>query len=689
MTLSVPRSRPGFVVGVFLVAFILSAGAGWAEAPPGRPAPADSALVELPELTVSGEAAAAPAGGRATINTAGVTVHDPGSLADLGGLLPSSRVSVNSRGESTFMIRGAPERHVQTFLDGIPLNLPWDERTDLETIPITGGARLEGRRGLPTLLAGPGVLAGSVRILPPRLAGKNRQTRLNAGGGQDGMQRIGLMHQQAAGGWTLLGAGAWRNRDAWALPDGLHEDPSVGHPPDADSGDRFNSDLRQGSLLLRASRPVAETGRVNFVATVWSAEKGAPPEMHLGDEARFWRYPVRRRALVGASLARPLGRGHHWDLTGMAALDFFEQEIDPRGPDGWDAPLETGQDYETDRDRTGHLQAGLTRWLGETSRLSVQGNARYSHHRESLMVDGPVESYAQWLTGLVAEGEFRPRPGWILRAGAGWDHGATPESGDKSKAEAFGDPALSLRASRELSRRSEVYAAVSRRSRFPSLRELYSGALGKFVPNPELVPERQDLLETGWTARGNGWSMAGAVFLQTLHDGIEKVKLPGTDGQFMRINQTSIRVPGLEWSGGWRSATNLEVALQHTILSARVLEDGSYRRPAEDRPDYLSRAEAGWRPVAGPGAHLETVVTGPRWSADSTDPVDGLRRLPAGVIWNLRLSWPWTRSSGTAGRKTEIELHVRWNNLFDQRVDYQVGLPGPGRMISGGASAGF
>jgi iron complex outermembrane recepter protein len=680
--------RPGFAAALCAAALLCllpTDGSATSAQTASTPDSTGVDIVELPELTVSGEAAAAPIPGRAVINAPSVTVRDPGSLADLGGLLPSSRVAVNSRGESTLMIRGAPERHVQTFLDGIPLNLPWDERTDLGTIPITGGGRIEGRRGLSTLLEGPGVLAGSVRILPPRLNGASEQTRLNASMGQDGRKRSGFLHQRAAGQWTVLGAGAWRDQDDWHLPDGL----PGGVPADTATDTRFNSDLNQTSLLLRASRPVAETGRLNILATTWSAEKGVPPEMHLGDEARFWRYPVRKRALLGASLARPLGTSRQWDLTGMAAVDFFKQEIDPRGPELWDTPRVAGQDYEKDLDRTGHLQLGLTRWVGEYSRISLQGNARYSHHRESLIVGGPQESYAQWLTGLVAEGEFRPVRRWVLRAGAGWDHSATPESGDKSRAEGFHEPALSLRLGRELSQRSELYASISRRSRVPSLRELYSGALGRFVPNPELVPERQDLLETGWTARGTGWSVAGAAFLQTLHDGIEKTALPGPDRQFMRVNQTSIRVPGVEFSGRWRSHTNLEIALHHAILSARVEEDGSYDRPAEDRPDYLSLVEIGWRPYAGPGAHLESVVTGPRWSADATDPVDGMIRLPAGVIWNLRLSWAMDSPLGSAAADAELAFHVRWDNLFDQRVDYQTGLPGPGRTLSAGLSANF
>ncbi len=243
---------------------------------------------------------------------------------------------------------------------------------------------------------------------------------------------------------------------------------------------------------------------------------------------------------------------------------------------------------------------------------------------------------------------------------------------------------MNLRLSRELGP-AEVYAAASRRSRFPSLRELYSGALGKFVPNGELAPEVQDLYETGVTADGSDWHLSAAAFLQYLHDGIEKEALSGTN-QFQRVNRTEIRVPGLEAAVSWRATPTLDVTLQHTIMSARVKELNDYDRPAEDRPDYLSRLGLSWQSFTGPGAALDAVVIGGRWSADSTDPVAGLRRLPAAVTWNARVSWRWDR---TAAGGLSLEAHLRVDNLGDQWVDYQTGLPAPGRVISGGLSADF
>ena len=638
----------------------------------------DTTVTDLGDVFVSGQASEAPAPDKTRLDAPVIRVQDPGSLADLGGLIPSARVSTNSRGDSHLMIRGAPERHVQVFLDDIPLNLPWDERVDLQTIPITGAGRIEGTRGMTTLLDGPGVLAGSARILPPAPVDPPRRTTAGLAFGQYGQTIADLQHQDRLGAWDILAAAGWQDRDAWPLP------------ADAQGTDdhkrRRNSDLSQYSLLLRGSRPLAEAGRLNLLATGWSAEKGVPPELHLGDEARFWRYPVRKRGLLGASLDLSLGKESLWDLKAAMSADFFEQEIDPRGPDGWDQPLETGQDYEKNWDRTGYGKVSLNRWLGDSAQVTAQAVARYTHHRESLTVGGPVKAYAQWLTSLVIQGEVQPTDRWVLQAGLGWDHAATPESGDKAPNDPDNAPAVNLRALHRLDDQTRVYAAASRRSRFPSLRELYSGALGRFVPNPELKPEQQDLYEIGMVTDHRAWRFEAAVFLNYLHDGIEKVKWPGADNRFQRINRTEIRVPGVELVGHWNAARDMVINLQHTVMSARVEEDGVHDRPAEDRPDYLSRAGVNWRQATGPGALLEAVLTGPRWSADvsGASAVTGdLRRLPAGVTWNLRLSWRFGHPP------TAIDLHARVDNLFDQLVEDQVGLPNPGRVFSGGLSVGF
>ncbi len=637
-------------------------------------APVDSLVTSLPSLTVSGQKAELPSPDKTRIETAAIEVRDPGSLADIGGLIPSARVATNSRGDSHLMIRGAPERHVQAFLDGIPLNLPWDERVDLQTIPITGAGRIEGTRGLTTLLDGPGVLAGSVNIVAPDYDPQAPHNRVGVTAGDHVYGRTNLQHHNRFGAWEVLGAAGWQGRNSYNLPD---------HVIEANGADRrLNSDLSQYSGLLRGSRAVAGVGRLNLLATGWTAEKGVPAEMHLGDEARFWRYPVRQRMLLGATLDVPLTDAGTWDLSTVVSADFFHQEIDPRGPNEWDTEQVVGQDYEKNWDRTGYAKVRATHWLGESTQLAVQTTARYTHHREILTVGGPTEKYSQWLTSVVAEAEFHPASSLQLRFGAGFDHTATPESGPQPGNAADTHPTLNARATLPLPGNAEMHAAASRRSRAPSLRELYSGSLGRFVPNPELKPEQQNLFEIGYSRVAAQWRLEIAAFLLYLEDGIEKISLDNPERQFQRVNQTEIRVPGLELASGLLVTDDLELTLQHTILAARVKTGAKFDSPAEDRPDYLSRAGLSWQPQRGLGTQVEAVVTGGRWSADSTLPA-GLRRLPAGVVWNLGLQWRFANPS------RQIELLVRLDNVFNRRVDDQVGLPNVGQTLSGGMTISF
>ena len=654
-------------------------GPGVAKEPP--PAPADSLLHGAEELLVSGQAPADTPAGTARVPARQLQWRNPASLADVGALLPATTVAVNSRGESYLMIRGAPERHVQTYLDGIPLNLAWDERVDLETIPLTGVGRLESTRGIPSLLAGPGALAGSVRILPPLRDGRSH-TRLDLSLGTRGRVQTGLFGQRRHGDWDVLAAGRWHSRRDLPFPG---SDRAI-----------FNTDLKQVSGLVRASRPVAGAGRLNLLATAWGGEKGVQPERHEGEDARFWRYPLRRRLLLGGSLHLPLD-GHHWDLNTMAAVDFFAQEIDARGPEsgvpgGWDAPLENGQKYEKDFDRTGTLAAGLTRWLGHSGRLSFQTNWRYNQHRESTRVGGGVQSFAQLLGGVVLEGEWLAGSGWRLRGGVGRDQASTPETGDKPGAENFSAMARQVRLSHEWFGRGAVYASYARRSRFPSLREMFSGALDEFVPNPDLQPEDQEIFELGWSLDRPTWNLYGAVFYQELHGGIEKQRLarePDQPEQFMRVNRTRIRVPGLELGVDWRPGTNWDAFLHYTLLEARVETETGFDRPAEDRPNYLGRAGLSWQPPTGPGLLVELDVTGARFSADSTDPDTGLQRLYADYLLHARLSWRWLLDHAAGDTPRQVEAFLRVNNLFDEWANHQTGLVEPGRVFVLGASLGY
>lgn len=614
----------------------------------------------------------------ATLDAIALSARDLKSAADLGPVLPATRVLVNSRGESQFMIRGAPERQVRLWLDGIPLNVPWDERVDASLVPVDAVGSVRAVRGVGSALDGPNALAGTIELRSPLLPGDGRRTRLGFQMGESHLWEGRLLHQRRSGDWEMLAASAWRRQSGFVVPDGLAAPFNQGS-----ARERLNSDLEQASLLLRLRRDLQGGGAWHLLLLGTDGEKGVPPETHLEDGARYWRNPAVRRGLLGIGLSKPLGEDDRWELRADIAGDLFRQEIRAYDDATYTTPaLAPGSDYETDDDATGYARVRATRRLSEESTLAVQAMTRYAHHRESLERDGPTLDYAQLIASLTAEADIAVGDQWRLLAGGGYDRASTPETGDKPARDATGAAVAHLRVQRQVGERAVVHGSLSRRSRFPALRELYSGALGRFVPNPDLAPERQDQIETGLTARGATWEVGLTGFASYLDGGIERISLPGR--QFQRVNLDAIRTLGLEAVVAWRPLAAWEVGAHHTILDSRRKKDGRYGEWAEDRPAYMWFVSMAWAAPWGSRLAVEGTALGPRMSADAADEVDGLRRLPAQGAMNVRLSQPLREGIGPL---TRAEIYARVNNVLDAEIDAQSGLPEPGRTLLIGVNA--
>jgi iron complex outermembrane receptor protein len=403
------------------------------------------------------------------------------------------------------------------------------------------------------------------------------------------------------------------------------------------------------------------------------------------EDARFWREPVVRRLSVGASAVLPFGRSREWTIEASGSSDFQRQEIRSFDDASYTTPaLAPGTSYETGKDRSEQGTARLLKREENGISFALQGTIRRARREETLEVDGPAKRYAQHL-GSIAGEVAAPRGRWSLRIGGGYEAAATPETGDKPARGTSEAPVLHARLERTIGEKAILYASASRKSRFPSLRELFSGALGRFVPNPDLGPERQDLWEAGFFSRGDRFDATLAFFESRLRDGIERIVLPGGEGLFQRVNMTEIRARGAEAIVTFRPFPGSVLTADHLILHARSKEDGAFRAPVEDRPDYLSSIAFSIDRASGLGFSVETIAVGPRWSADSTDEVDCGTRLGADARWNLRVSYQRFRAPPSRG---DAEIFLRVDNLFDRRVDAQVGLPEAGRTLSGGIKLG-
>ncbi len=636
----------------------------------------DSPL-QLEMITVSGRRISRQAGAdRIELDRELVESRDGGSVADLSTLLPSTKLTVNSRGESLFMVRGSSERHLRVELDGIPLTVPWDERVDLSLLPLLAIGKVEARRGVASVLDEPNTLAGTVSLQTREQVLDGSASRISSWAGEANAWGVGGLHQRRHGKWKLLAAVEHRRRDGFVISEdtdpGLHQDPQRRL--------RLNSQLEQTSAIAKLHRDFHDEGRWHLMVQASHGEKGVPPEEHLTDP-RFWLYPKVQRILVGGRVEAPLGRA--WNLDTAASLDFFNQDIDSYP----DREYLDRDGFEEDRDRTGFWRAGLDRTLGENSDLRMRTSLRYAEHRETTNSSPDELLFSQLLMGAAAELEHRNSSGVVLRAGAGYEGALTPESGDKPARDGDNEFAVQAAVEGRFAREGHWHVNGSHRPRMPSLRELYSGALGTFEPNDALEPERQNALETGLSWQASRWNLSLNGFAQQIDGAIERVTTPA--GLKKRVNLDEVRNLGLELGTLFKPGRGLSFDLQTTWLYSRAKDgEGNFDRRVEDRPDWLATLAGTWTHRSGIRLRAELDGVGPRFSLDErkTDPLDPYTELDTALRLNLRLSW---RHFGQFGGYAGSEWYLRVDNILDEVTYSQLGLVESGRMLQAGVRVDF
>ncbi|NIR43323.1 MAG: TonB-dependent receptor [Gemmatimonadetes bacterium] len=634
--------------------------------------PLDTVYVEEIKVTVARPVTTA--GGAAAVAVALDSVRSGPSptLAEVLRDLPLIQVRENSRGEVQPSVRGMESRRVAVLVDGVPITLGWDARTDLSVVPLTAARRLTLVRGLSSVLYGPNALGGAVlveigegegRILGPT------PLQMSAGVDDEGNNAVALglstLVETNSGELLLRGGGGYRKRSHWPAPSG------VSIPGGAST--ILNSDLEHGNGYVSARYQTDGGAWYALSSFGFVAEKGVPPELHVA-EPRLWRYPNTWRWVTALSAGTgwketPWGEG---DLEASIGIDFGETEIDTYETLAYDSI--TGG--ERGDDRTLSLRLLADHSLGAGILRSALTLAE-SRHIE-IIDDGDPNRYRQRFLSFGLEAEqpiMSDADGRRARLSVGFsvDGSDTPETGPAEPRDAIWAWGARAGGTLVLARGDLLLnGGVSRRVRFPALRELYSGALGRFVVNPTLDPEVLAVAELGATFRFGALEAQTVTFYQRLSDAIVRVSLG--DGRLQRQNRDRITSAGLEvlldLTVGRASITG-NTTIQNVDLTDPTAPQ-EQRRP-EYQPWFIGGVGTSLRLGNGFWTAVNLEHMAPQFCVH---PDLGREvRLAASTWLDLQLG----KTLIVGGRRSEATLAV--NNVTDSSVFDQCGLPQPGRVF--------
>ncbi len=604
------------------------------------------------------------------------------SVSYLARLIPAAHVQTNSRGESLIYLRNAGERQVALFFNGALLNVPWDNRMNLDLVPanIIGGVTVT--KGVPSTLYGTNVLGGAINITSRTLDHEGSVTEIGGVIGQHATSDVAFAHIVSTGGYKFTAAGGYNTRDGLALP-------PVNLFSQNSSSVRSNTDRKVLNLFGQGSYRWQNGTEVGLSYLYFDGDFGIAPEGHLNpaeSSVRYWRYPHFANTTVILNASAPLGT--RAILRGAAWGSWFEQHINSYTSDQYD----NLEEQQQDEDVTFGSRITYNLQIGE-GQLSIALNGLQSEHREvtleagedgDILQNGTAELaiYEQVVFSAGSEYMLPLSENLRLNIGGSLDGISTPQTGDKPARPVQTGVGVASGLQYRISDHMMLRASSGRKVRFPTMRELFGVALNRFLLNPDLKPETSFVTEMGIVLQSPHASGEIIWFYQRTHDTIDQQNV-NVDGQSLRqrINLDGSRVHGVELVGRSRVIPSLLVDGHLTMMQPRGIDDGETIQLTE-KPAVLGSLGLTHNHASGIAINGQATYTGRAYGRDEANELVPLVRS---VVIDAKLSYLFT--AGNQGLFTEVFLRV--DNVFDAETLPQLGLPGAGRLFRAGLNVSF
>lgn len=659
---------------VAIVSLAMSPAAGWAQQATRQ----DSVAQRLEPTRITAPRGGTTAGGAAmlVINVDSARIKPSPTLADLMRTVPLVLVRTNSRGEAELSVRGSESRQVGIMLDGLPLSPGWDGRADPGLIPLTGISRVNYVRSTGTVLNGPNALGGVLNLTYDEPAAGSFSKLFSLGTDETGARLFS---------GTVAGtAGDASSRVTWRLGAGLRDydgliraggvsDPSGGEPRL-----RTNTDSREYDYLGRLGWAGANGAGITATVSGFDGEGGVAPELHVAGP-RYWRYPERSRRMVQLGATAPrltsgLGitqiRVSGGVIDGRTRIESFSN-----------ATYSTVSGTESGDEKVTNVRAAVSQTVGGGVRFEAAFTKNEISYDEGLNKD-PISHYKQALQSAGVEGHFAAGENTLVSAGVVVDRGETVEAGGKTPLGPKDLTGWRLGVTHAATPSVRLFAAVGERGRFAALRELYSGALNKFEPNPNLKPERLLTTEAGFgygdpdAVQGFNAQITG--FYHYLEDGIVRVAF-GNTKRFQRVNRDETRTTGLEALLGWRGgegkpSLTLDLVAQRARIAAT--KPGADDAKPEHMPGFRGMLD-GEFPLGNGftfGANVQHM--GSQYCVNPDTGKDQL--LGSQSLGGVTLRRGWAVGSGLF---RWVRAVVGLDNLTNAAYYEQCGLPRAGRTL--------
>ncbi len=620
-------------------------------------------VFSLGEIVVTGENTTANLATTVTeVSMEEIAAKGATSVAEALEFLPGVFVQSGGKGDAHVSIRGFEQRQVKILIDGVPARENYFGTVDLSMLPADMISKITITKGASSVLYGSNTMGGVINIITKK-GSKTPQTTFTASYGDYATSHYSLNHGGSAGNLNYWVAGGYQESDGFRLSSDFDpDDPDVGlgTPYNEDGGKRDLSDYRKKNLDMKVGYDPGGESSLYLSFDYVDNERGIPTFYN-----RYWAYNKWRQWQVNLA-----GEHRFTEAVKVKTRLYYVKHDDGITDVSWDANHTTGgkkwfeKSYYDDASIGGELQTSVE--LSQKNNLRFGLNFMEDIHKEGNYLSDdcwnvlkgtssvgwePEEEYKAHTYTLAVEDEIHPFDRLSLVVGVSYDVFEPTETSDQPEPGKTDTLNPQIGAVFKMTEETSFHGSLGRKTRFPSLKELYSTLVGG---NPDLNSEKVVAYELGVDHRFSP-KAAGKLsfFYNDIDDLIDTTKV---DGETVYININKSKIYGVEAIFDLNLTPALDTSLNYTFMSTEDESNGD--RELEGRPRHRVNLALGYRFSFGLKADLQATYNARQyWENDDYE----WEKLPNYFLINAKL----TQKLKKVGI-VDSELFIHASNLLDE-----------------------
>jgi outer membrane receptor protein involved in Fe transport len=573
-----------------------------------------------------------------TVVSADVEKLKPRDLSDVVKFIPGSMVTFGDKDTYSLKLRGISSNRIALLVDGVPVYEPYFSTFDLKTVSAGGIDTIQVTKGPSSVLYGPNTLGGLVNVITKRPA-ERPSLSLSGSYGDKDTRSLGADASYNWKRFALSASALCQDSDAFAFPD-----------PEAGRTIRANSDFERLNLSAKLYYTPSSSTEIMVNGGLYRSEYGMPPALFT-QRARYWRFPRWDRSTLNA--------GGFTSLGGEAVLRFRGFYVNYYNTLDWFAdPAMTELDSRSTYDNSVYGGFALAD-IPTGERNTVKASLLYQNDVARIQDDAgePWDRFDQGTLSAGLEDHFSVTDQWKVIGGLSLDYIDKYIPGENNTSL---NPLVGIKFTP--SEALDFHVSFARKSRFPSMRSMYSPSSG----NPDLLSESGTSFEFASTWTGPVYVTA-SVFFNRFKNFIDSVRLP--DGTRRYFNVGEAHVNGFEVqvqkSLPWLAATANYTYLDH----ANDIDD----RPLDAQPDHNLNFDVSVFPAKGARLGLYGLFGSTSWWWNSS----------ASEVLTIPSYFSLDAIAGyTLGGR--YEFFVKLGNIFNHYFYTEPGFPWRGRYFEVG-----